>query len=156
MTASVKLVLVQEAYDDILQRSLSRLACDLGRLIYLASTRDYNTGSYHHDGLSARFSPEIARKALEIAHRQVFYKVSAYSLAELVEEIEIYFASSQEDPQRVLQTWQKLEPFRIAVPVEVNPVVSRLFLSNIRLALAIFRFRREPDPSDRSDASLPL
>ena len=155
MTASVKLVLVQEAYDDILRRSLSKLSCDLGRLIYLASTRDYNTGSYHHDGLSSRFTPEIARKALEIAHRQVFYKVSAYSLQELVEEIEIYFAASHEDPKKVLLTWQKLEPFRIAVPVEVNPVVSRLFLSNIRLALAIFRFRQQSAPSDPSTASLP-
>jgi hypothetical protein len=156
MTASVKLVLVQEAYDDILRRSLSKLSCDLGRLIYLASTRDYNTGSYHHDGLAARFSPEVARKALEIAHRQVFYKVSAYSLQELVEEIEIYFGSSHEEPERVLLTWQKLEPFRIVVPVEVNPVVSRLFLSNIRLALAIFRFRQQPNPSDPSAASLLL
>jgi hypothetical protein len=152
MTASVKLVLVQEAYDDILRRSLSKLTCDLGRLIYLASTRDYNTGSYHHDGLSARFSPEAARKALEIAHRQVFYCVSAYSLEELVQEIEMYFDSSHEDPRKVLLTWQKLEPFRIAVPVEVNPVISRLFLSNIRLALAVFRFRQEPRLSDPSGA----
>jgi hypothetical protein len=155
MTATVKLVLVQEAYDDILRRSLSRVPSDLGRLIYLASTRDYNTGGYHHDGLSARYSPEVARKALEIAHRQVFYKVSAYSLQELVEEMESYFASSHEDPQKVLLTWQKLEPFRIAVPVEVNPVISRLFLSNIRLALAIFRFRHQPAPSDPSAALLP-
>ena len=155
MPNTVKLVLVQEAYDDLLRRSLSVLSCELGRLIYLASTRDYNTGSYHHDGLSARYTPEAARKALEIAHRQIFYKVSAYSLEELVEEIAIYLASSREDPQRVLLTWQKLEPFRIAVPVEVNPVVSRLFLSNIRLALAIFRFRQLPHPSDPSVASLP-
>ena len=153
MTASARLVLVQEAYDDILRRSLSKLSSDLGRLIYLASTRDYNTGSYHHDGLSDRFSPEVARKALEIAHRQVFFKVSAYSLQELVQEIEFYFASSHEDPERVLLTWQKLEPFRVAVPVEVNPVVSRLFLSNIRLALAIFRFRQPQIPSDPSAAS---
>jgi hypothetical protein len=152
MSSSAKLVLVQEAYDDILRRSLSKITCDLGRLIYLASTRDYNTGSYHHDGLATRFSPEVARKALEIAHRQVFFKVSAYSLQELVGEIENYFAASREDPEQVLSIWQKLEPFRIAVPVEVNPVISRLFLSNIRLALAIFRFRHRPLPSDPSAA----
>jgi len=155
MSAQVKLVLVQEAYDDILRRTLSKLPCDLGRLIYLASTRDYNAGSYHHEGLSNRYSPEVAAKALEIAHRQVFYKVSAYSLAELVEEVETYFRSSREEPQKVLRTWQKLEPFRIAVPVEVNPVVARLFLSNIRLALAIFRFHQERTPSNPSNA-LPL
>ena len=51
MNATVKLVPVQAAYDDLLNRSLSKISCDLARLIYLASTRDYNTGTYHHDGL---------------------------------------------------------------------------------------------------------
>ncbi len=147
MAATVKLVPVQEAYEDLLQRTLVRICCDLGRLIYLASTRDYNSGAYHHEGLAARFRPEIARKALEIAHRQVFYRVSAYSLEDLVEELRLYSEASRETPQEVLRTWQKLEPYRIAVPMEVNPVVARLFLSNVRLALAILRFRQEPVPA---------
>ena len=91
-----KLVTVQAAYDDFLQRSLSKLSCDLARLIYLASTRDYNTGTYHHDGLASRFSPEVAAKALEIAHRQIFFQLSAYSLEELVEQLRIYFDSSRD------------------------------------------------------------
>ncbi len=57
MSATVKLVPVQDAYDDLLNRSLSRISCELGRLIYLASTRDYNTGNYYHEGLASRFSP---------------------------------------------------------------------------------------------------
>ena len=56
MSAMVKPLPVQEAYEDLLQRSLSRIPCDLGRLLYLASTRDYNTGNYHHDGLADRFA----------------------------------------------------------------------------------------------------
>ena len=93
-----------------------------------------------------RFSADVARKALEIAHRQVFYRVSAYSLEELSEEVEIYLKSSRECPLEVLRAWQNLEPYRIAVPMEVNPAVARLFLSNIRLALAIFRHRQQPLP----------
>ena len=146
MSATVKLMAVQDAYDDILERTLARISCDLARLVYLASTRDYNTGNYHHDGLAARFSADVARKALEIAHRQVFYRVSAYSLEELSEEVEIYLKSSRESPLEVLRAWQSLEPYRIAVPMEVNPAVARLFLSNIRLALAIFRHRQQPLP----------
>ena len=76
MTATIKLVPVQAAYDDLLQRTLSKITCDLAKLIYLASTRDYNTGTYHHDGLAARFRPEVAGKALEIAHRQIFYQLA--------------------------------------------------------------------------------
>lgn len=147
MSADVKLVSVQDAYEDILQRTLSRVSCDLARLVYLASTRDYNTGAYCHDGLAVRFSAEAARKALEIAHRQVFYRVAAYSLEELAAQVEMYMKSSGEDPLEVLRTWQNLEPYRIAIPVQVNPAVARLFLSNIRLALAIYRHRQKQPPA---------
>jgi hypothetical protein len=146
MTVTLKLVPEQAAYDDLLQRSLSKVSCDLARLIYLASTRDYNTGIYHHDGLAARFSPEVAGKALEMAHRQIFYQLSAYSLERLVEQLQIYLDCSHDSAADVLRIWQKLEPYRVAIPVEVNPAVARLFLSNIRLALAIWRFRQEPAP----------
>jgi hypothetical protein len=140
---TTKLITVQAAYDDFLQRSLSKLSCDFARLIYLASTRDYNTGTYHHDGLASRFSPETAAKALEIAHRQIFLQLSAYSLEELVEQLRIYFDSSKDGATEILRMWQKLEPYRIAIPVEVNPAVARLFLSNVRLALAIWRSRQD-------------
>jgi hypothetical protein len=143
MNATVRLVPVQEVYDDLLHRTLSRISCDLGRLIYLASTRDYNTGNYYHEGLASRFSPEVARKALELAHRQAFYKVSRFSLEDLASDLEAYLRSTRENPQEFLRTWQKLEPYRIAIPTEANFTVARLFTSNLRLALAILRSRQE-------------
>lgn len=139
----MRLVTVQAAYEDLLQRTLAKIPCDLARLIYLASTRDYNTGAYHHDGLANRFRPDTASQALEIAHRDIFYRLSSYSLEELVEQLESYLRSSRESPREVLRIWQKLEPYRIAIPIEANPTVARLFLSNIRLALAIWRLRQE-------------
>jgi hypothetical protein len=147
MSSAARLVPVQEAYDDLLNRTLSRISCDLGRLIYLASTRDYNTGNYFHEGLASRFSPDVARKALEIAHRQAFYKISAFSLEDLVSDLEAYLRSTRENPEEFLRTWLKLEPYRVAIPTEVNLTVARLFTSNLRLALAILRFRQEPNHS---------
>ena len=144
VSAGAKLIPLQEAYDDLVNRSLVRILCELGRLIYLASTREYNTGNYYHEGLASRFGPEAAQEALEIAHRQAFYKVSGFSLEELVQELERYLESTKENPQECLRAWQKLEPYRIAVPTDVNVTVARLFTSNLRLALAILRFRRQP------------
>src|SRR6266550_2895514 len=143
MSVAVKLVPVQEAYDDLLNRTLSRISCELGRLIYLASTRDYNTGNYYHEGLASRFSPEVARKALEIAHRQAFYKVSSFPLEILASNLEVYLGTFREDPQEVFGTLQKLEPYRVTIPTEVNLTVARLCTSNLRLSLAILRFRQE-------------
>ncbi len=149
MNVNAKLVPVQEAYDDLLQRSLSKLSCDLARLVYLASTRDYNTGTYHHDGLAARYRADAACQALELAHRHIFYRLSAYPLEDLVGELQLYLNSSRERPADVLRIWQQLEPYRVAIPVEVNPAVARLFLSNVRLALAIWRFRQKQLPALR-------
>jgi hypothetical protein len=146
MTSTIKLVPGQAAYNDLLQRSLSKISCDLARLFYLASTRDYNSGTYHHDGLAMRFSPEAAAHALELAHRQIFLQLASSSLEELVAQLQMYLDCSPENPGEVLRTWQKLEPYRVAIPLEVNPAVARLFVSNVRLALAIWRQRQEPDP----------
>ena len=143
MTVVGKLVPVQAAYDDLLRRSLAKLPGDLARLIYLASTRDYNTGTYHHDGLAARFRPDAAGKALEIAHRDIFNRLSAYSLEQLVEELELYLNSSHGNSADVLRIWQKLEPYRVAIPLDVNPAMARLFLSNVRLASAIWRHHQK-------------
>jgi hypothetical protein len=150
--STVKLVPVQAAYDDLLQRTLAKISCDLARLVYLASTRDYNTGSYHHEGLASRFRADAAGKALELAHRQTFYRLAACSLEELVEQLQTYLECSREKPQDILRIWQKLEPYRIAIPNEANPTVARLFLSNVRLALAIWRHRQEQNPAPPSAA----
>jgi len=51
---------VQKAAEDVHRRTLATIPRALDRFIYLASTRDYNTGMYFHDGLAARFSAEVA------------------------------------------------------------------------------------------------
>jgi hypothetical protein len=136
-----KTMTVEQAYDDLSRRSLSRIDGDLARLIYLASTRDYNTGKYHHDGLAARFQDDIAGRALELAHREIFFQIAARSLEDLVHQVEVYVNSSPQGREEVLQVWQKLEPYRVALPVDVNIAVAQLFISNIKLALAILRRR---------------
>ncbi|HXN52404.1 MAG TPA: hypothetical protein VN943_10740 [Candidatus Acidoferrum sp.] len=148
-----KTVTVEEAYDDLLRRSLSKIGGDLARLIYLASTRDYNTGKYHHDGLAARFRAEIACQALELAHRQTFYRIAACSLEQLVAEVELYVSSSQQSRDEILQVWQKLEPYRVALPLGVNVATAQLFVSNIKLALAILRRRQEQKAMGASGSS---
>jgi hypothetical protein len=88
---------------------------------------------------------EIACKALELAHRQIFYRIAACSLEELVQEVELYLSSSRQSRDEVLQVWQKLEPYRVALPVDVNVAIAQLFVSNTKLALAILRRRQEQE-----------
>lgn len=147
MASPLRSIALEEAYTDLRNRTLSRIPCDLSRLIYLASTRDYNSGAYHHEGLARQFREDAARQALEMAHREMFYRLSAHSLEELVEQLEQYVRSSGEEPEAVLRAWQKIEPYRVVVPMEVDPTVAQLFLSNVRLALAILQLRKRSSPA---------
>ena len=151
--AGFELVPVRDVYEDLLRRTLSKISSDLARLIFIASTRDYNTGTYHHEGLDSRFSPEKASEALELAHTEIFKQLAAYSLEALVEEIQIYACASRQSAATIVRTWQILEPYRVAVPLRLNPTIGQLFVSNIRLALAILRHRQNPEVVDPSAAS---
>jgi hypothetical protein len=154
MSESLKYAARNDANDDLLRRTLSTIHCDLARLIYLASTRDYNSGMYHHEGLSARYGPEKARDALQAAHRDIFSHLVALPLQELVVELEIYVRFSHEAPTGFIHAWQELEPYRVAVPMDADSTMVQLFLSNIRLALEVLRFRQGQSQVRRPTSSL--
>ena len=58
-------------------------------------------------------------QALREAHRHVFQKVAACSLEELVQELRTYVDASSQSREELLRAWQKLEPFRVALPMDV-------------------------------------
>lgn len=144
----------RDAHDDFRARTLSRIPSALERLIYIASTRDYNSGMYQHEGLAARFGVEAAASALEYAHWEAFQAVSLLSLRRLTEELQKYMDSSREQPGAFLNAWQKLEPYRVAVPLRAHPAIAELFVSNVKIALAVLRHRL-PERRDRPQGALP-
>jgi hypothetical protein len=125
------------------------------RLIYIASTRDYNSGLYQHEGLAGRFGASAAASALEYAHSEIFQAVSVMSLRRLTEELRKYMESSREDPAAFLNAWQKLEPYRVAIPLRVDPTIAELFISNIKIALAVLRHRLAAMPDHPRQGALP-
>lgn len=143
-----------DAYGDFRTRSLSRIPSALEQLIYIASTRDYNSGLYQHEGLAGRFGVEAAASALEYAHGEVFQTVSLLSLRRLTEELRKYMDSSREQPEAFLNAWQKLEPYRVAIPLRADPTIAELFVSNVKIALAVLRHRL-PGWRDRPQGALP-
>ena len=137
----------RKAYDDLWRRTLSKIAGDLNRLVYLAAMRDYNSGRYHHAGLETSFGFKAAGQALEAAHREVFWKLAQASLEQLVEELELYVKSSGESTEELLATWRSLQPYRIAMPLSTDPLAAHLLLSNLKLGLEVLHSRRCPQPT---------
>ena len=133
-----------KAYDDLWQRTLAKISGDLNRMIYLASTRDYNSGRYHHAGLEATFGYDAVKQALETAHQDIFWKLTRSSLEQLVRELEVYIRSSGESPEELLRTWRTLQPYRVAIPLQVDTMAAQLLLSNLKLGLEVLQKRRSP------------
>src|SRR5260370_4841720 len=78
---------IEPAVTDLRNRTLSRLPGDFSRLVYLASSRDCNTGKYYHDGLAFHFSQTVASKAMPLCHKEIFDRLVYGSLDELIHEL---------------------------------------------------------------------
>lgn len=138
---------------DLRVHNLNHLSGNLSRLIYLAATRDYNTGKYHHDGLAIRFSPNIANQALAACHRDTFEHLGALPLEQLVAELEAYVVSNSSEEDELIKLWISLEPFRVVIPVASDPISAQLFCSNVRIALAILDSRAKRLQKNQPGAS---
>lgn len=141
MTHLRELQEVQAAMADLRLRTLGRLSRPLDRLIYLSSMRDCNTGVYYHEGLAGRFSQEVACEAIARCHFEVFLEMSSAPLSELVDQMEGYIASTHTYPGDFVSVWKGLEPYRVAIPVDTDPLISEFLFSNFKLALAILENR---------------
>jgi hypothetical protein len=137
---------VQAASEDLRRRTFAHMPRALDRLIYLASTRDYNTGVYYHDGLAARFSEEVACEALSDCHREAFRELLSSSLEELVNQLGAYMESTHTHPSDFITAWKRLEPYRVAIPVESEPLSMEFLFSNLKIALAILESRLDARP----------
>lgn len=137
---------IREAIEDVRCRTLAGIRGDIAKLIYLASTRDYNTGRYYHDGLAFRFTSEASERALEFSHREIFERLVFSPLEALSEEVETFIRGTHEAPEKVLETWKKLEPYRVTIPQDSDPTYAELFFSNIRIALAMLEAQAKPNP----------
>jgi hypothetical protein len=146
---------VQRAVRDLKERTLECIPSRLARLLYLASTRDYSTGRYYHDGLACKFTSEATQLAIEIVHREAFEMLVYSSLEVFVKEFEIFINCTRMDPRHVLETWKKFQPYHVVIPHECDSIASELFYSNVRIALTVLGERLAAKTPYRQSALQP-
>jgi len=153
MKLSINPTDVELAADDLRRRTISHMPAPLERMIYLGSTRDYNSGLYYHDGLASRFSDEVACEALANCHREAYRQLLGSSVEDLVLQIDSYVRSTHAAPRDFIAAWKSLQPYRVAVPASTDPLAVEFLCGNVRIALAIWEAHRDGRSRQRPDAS---
>jgi hypothetical protein len=116
---------------------LDTLPNDLTRMIYLASLRDCNSGTYLHPELSQQRGVQAADGALRACHEQVFRRLLTTRLAEYVIQLQEYIRYTRGEILTVLKTWRSLQAYRATVPVSALAASTELYFLNVAIALEI-------------------
>lgn len=122
---------------DLWRNTLSQIPTVFGRLIYLASLRDQNTGTYAHQGLAQLFGDEAADQTMRRSHFDVFVEWLGMNLERQKCDLEEYLSELEEDTKTILANWVRLCPYLTFIPSEAREVERRLFRTDLETLLVI-------------------
>jgi hypothetical protein len=148
---NISAALDRGAASDLWRNTLSQIPSVFGRMVYLASLRNVNSGRYEHHGLALLFGDDEANKALKKSHSQLFSEWLAFSVEQQKADLDLYISSLFEDKRTVVETWLKLAPYRNLIPSTVRGVERRLYISDLTALMELLRNAYGVDGPDRDE-----
>ncbi len=138
--------LVEESWS----RTLARIPTSLGRLAYLASLRNPNTGNYVHFGLAQRAGAAEVDRIARQSHSSEFRQWLGLGLRSQKDDLESYIGEQDGEKSRIVAAWSSIQPFSAWIPAETRDVERKLFESDLAVVLELVRREcgvapRDPD-----------
>lgn len=140
-----------KAAADLWKHTLSQIHGLFGRLVYLSSLRDPNTGVYEHHGLSLVVGKEQAGQTLETSHLDCFREWLGLGLRDQHADLISYFSEQDAELRQIIGTWSRLASYRNLIPAGALTLERQLFLSDLETLLAVLKNEygvEDPDPNE--------
>jgi hypothetical protein len=148
-TARSRSLLERGAAADLWRHTLSQIPSLFGRLVYLSSLRDANSGKYEHHGLGMIFGEEESDRALKQSHRKTFSQWLCFTLEEQKADLDLYLSALAGNKRGILEAWLQLTPYRNLVPAAVRRAEKQLYLTDLEALLELLKNEygvASPDP----------
>lgn len=137
----------QRPAEDLWRRTLAQIPSSYGRLVYLASLRNSNTGRYEHHGLILLFGDDAADHALRESHGAVFREWLDMTLEQQSADLALYFTSLPASRKTLTQNWLRLRPYVSIPPIWANPAEHDLFQANLEILLNLLLNASSVEPA---------
>jgi len=143
-------VLPRGAAADLWRRTLAQIPSLYGRLVYLSSVRNANSGRYEHHGFAQEFGENEAHQAMRDSHDHTFAEWLRLPLEEQKADLDLYLEALTPDRAAIVETWLHLAPYRNVVPLGARDSERDLFAVDFDALLEILRHeynlrRRNPE-----------
>ena len=124
--------------EDFSSHTLAAISSDFGRLYYVSTLKDTDSGRYEHDGLASLYPENAVQAALSHCHEELFSRILETPLKDQEHDLHSCLVSAGEKYWDVIENWQEGRYFQNMCPEGMPDYLRDLFCSNMGALLAIF------------------
>ena len=128
--------------EDFSSQTLAAISSDFGRLYYVSSLKDSDSGRYEHDGLMSLYPENAVQAGLSHCHEELFSRILETPLTEQERDLRDCLGSAGDKYWEVVENWRETRHFREMCPEGLPDYLQELFCSNMGALLAIFSSNR--------------
>jgi hypothetical protein len=128
--------------EDFSSQTLAAISSDFGRLYYVSSLKDSDSGRYEHDGLTSLYPENAVQAGLSHCHEELFSRILETPLNDQARDLRECLGSAGDKYWDVVENWRETCYFREMCPEGLPDYLQDLFCSNMGALLAIFSSKK--------------